>query len=64
MAYWEAMATLEDGSEVRFTREYNADGNYYLEEEEQYNIECELLCKASDVGIVTFYTVNLILEEA
>ena len=59
--HWECIAELSDGSEIRFERLYRANGNYNKEEEEQYNLECELLEKAIATGKeVTFYTVNYV----
>lgn len=59
--HWEAIAEFDDGSRLEFTRPYTANGNYALEEEQQYNIECELLDKATATGKeVVFYTVNFV----
>lgn len=59
--HWEAIAEFDDGSRLEFTRPYTANGNYALEEEQQYNIERELLDKATATGKeVVFYTVNFV----
>ena len=56
--YWEAIAELSDGSELRFTRPYNENMN---DDEQQYRIEEELLQKAVGTGKeVVFYTVNFV----
>lgn len=63
-AHWEAIAEFDDGSTLEFTKPYTANGNYALEQEQQYNIECELLDKAVATGKeVVFYTVNFVGEE-
>lgn len=63
-AHWEAIAEFADGTTLEFTRPYTADGNYRAEEEQQYNIESELLRKATNTGKeVVFYTVNFVGEE-
>ena len=62
--HWEAIAEFDDGSRLEFTKPYTANGNYALEEEQQYNIECELLDKATATGKeVVFYTVNFVGKE-
>lgn len=60
-AHWEAIAEFDDGTTLEFDKPYTANGNYALESEQQYNIECELLEKASNTGKeVVFYTVNFV----
>ena len=59
--HWHAIAEFSDGTTLEFDRAYNADGNYSLENEEQYGIESELLTKATDTGKeVTFYSVDFV----
>ena len=61
--YWEAIAMFSDGSELEFTRPFTAKGSR-AEDEQQYDIECELLEKAVATGKeVIFYSVNFVREE-
>lgn len=63
-AHWEAIAEFSDGTTLEFTKPYTANGNYEMEEEQQYSIESELLRRAANTGKeVTFYTVNFVGEE-
>lgn len=60
-AHWEAIAEFSDGTTLEFTKPYTANGNYALEIEEEYNIGCELLEKATNTGKkVVYYTVNFV----
>lgn len=59
--HWHATAELSDGTTIEFERLYSANGNYHLEEVEQYRIETELLNRAAETGkVVIFYSVNYI----
>ena len=59
--YWHAIARLEDGREIEFNRAYTANGNYAIECEQQYRVECELLARASSTGKeVVFYSVDFV----
>lgn len=40
---WEASAEYADGTSVTKLFPYNEDGNYHLEEERKYELECWLL---------------------
>lgn len=63
-AHWEAIAEFDDGTTLEFTKPYTANGNYDLEQEQQYNIEQELLDKAVNTGKeVVFYTVNFVCDD-
>lgn len=54
---------FSDGSELEFTRPFTAKGSR-AEDEQQYDIECELLEKAVATGKeVIFYSVNFVREE-
>lgn len=59
--HWHAIAEFSDGTTLEFDKLYNANGNYALEEEEQYAIESDLLSRAADTGKeVTFYSVDFV----
>ena len=59
--HWHAIAEFSDGTTLEFDKLYNANGNYALEEEEQYAIESDLLSRATDTGKeVTFYSVDFV----
>jgi hypothetical protein len=61
--HWHAIAEFSDGTTLEFDKLYNANGNYALEEEEQYAIESNLLSRAADTDKeVTFYSVNFVEE--
>lgn len=61
MGKWLAKATYEDGTEIEKEYPYTANGNYYLEEEEQYMIECELIeDNYYSFGECTWYSVDYV----
>lgn len=61
--YWHAIARLDDGTEFEFNRAYTANGNYAVECEQQYRVECELLARASSTGKeVVFYSVDFVSD--
>lgn len=59
MGKWIAKATYEDGTEIEKEYPYTANGNYYLENEEQHKIECELIeDNFYKYGLCTWYSVD------
>lgn len=57
MIRWYAEAELANGEQIRKTYPYNERGVYSLEEEKQYQIECEIL--EGRYGIVVWYSVGV-----
>ena len=51
---WEAVAEYADGTRIEKTFPYNEGGNYAMENERQYEIECWLLEQHPDC---TYYSV-------
>lgn len=54
---WNAIAEYADGSGIEINVPYNENGNYRLECERQYEIECWLISRHDDC---TFYSVTYI----
>ncbi len=54
---WVARARYEDGSEIERRFPYTANGNYHIEREGQYRIECWLLERDTDSPCV-WYSVD------
>ena len=62
-AHWEAIAEFSDGTTLEFTRPVTVSG-LEAEADQQYDIECELLDKATNTGKeVVFYTVNFVCDD-
>lgn len=61
MEYWIARAEYVDGTEIEKKFPYTANGNFSVEQEEQYKIECWLI-ERSDHGDCTWYSVDYVSE--
>lgn len=62
MEKWIAIADYTDGTHIEMEFSYNADGNYILESDEQYGIECWLIDKAKEHGGIEWYSVDYVNE--
>ena len=58
MGKWIARVEFSDGTEFEKEFRYTANGNYEKEIEEQYNIECAILCTQDKE--VTWYSVDYV----
>ena len=61
MEHWKAWAIYADGSEVICNFPYSANGNYVLEREEQYVIECWLLERDGPPAV--WFSVDYVSDE-
>lgn len=62
-AHWEAIAEFDDGTTLEFTRPVTVKG-WQAENDQQYDIECDLLDRATATGKeVVFYTVNFVCDD-
>ena len=61
MGYWEARAEYADGSEVCKNIPY-IPGSIRQDNQEQYEIECDLISRGENHGGCTWYSVNYVEE--
>ncbi len=62
MGKWIGKADYTDGTYIEKEFSYTADGNYVLESDEQYAIECWLIEQADEHGGIEWYSVDYVEE--
>lgn len=60
---WNAIGEYADGTRVEKNFLYNEGGNYNLECERQYDLECWLIEQGEQYGGCTFYSVAYVDED-
>lgn len=60
---WNAVGEYADGTRIEKNFLYNEGGNYNLECERQYDLECWLIKQGEKYGGCTFYSVAYMDED-